>query len=67
MNFKKNEKYISIAIYSFLVISMSILFYLVMSEVNGVMGHIKAFIAVFTPIIIGFVMAYLFNFYFGFV
>ncbi len=62
MNFKKNEKYISIAIYSFLVISMSILFYLVMSEVNGVMGHIKAFIAVFTPIIIGFVMAYLFNF-----
>ncbi len=62
MNFKKNEKYISIAIYSFVVIAMSILFYLVMSEVNGVMGHVKSFIAIFTPIIIGLVMAYLFNF-----
>lgn len=62
MKFKQNEKYVSIAVYSFLVLAASIVFYLVVSEVDGVMGHLKIFISVFTPITIGFVMAYLFNF-----
>lgn len=62
MKFKRNEKYASIAIYSFIVIALSIIFYLIVSEVDGVMVHLKLFTSIFTPIIIGFVMAYLFNF-----
>lgn len=62
MKFKKNEKYSTIAIYAFLVIASSILFYLIASKLNGVMGHLKVFTTIFTPITIGIVMAYLFNF-----
>lgn len=62
MKFKRNEKYASIAIYSLMVIVLSTVFYLVVSEVDGVMIHLKLFTTIFTPIIIGFVMAYLFNF-----
>ncbi|NLC54260.1 MAG: AI-2E family transporter [Erysipelothrix sp.] len=62
MRFKNNEKYLSIAIYAFLVLAASIVFYLVVSEVSGVFSHLKVFTTIFTPITIGFVMAYLFNF-----
>lgn len=62
MKFKQNEKYVSIAIYSFLVIALSIIFYLIVSEVDGVLVNLKLFTAIFMPITIGFIMAYLFNF-----
>lgn len=62
MKFKQNEKYVSIAVYSFIVIALSIIFYLVVSEVDGVLVNIKLFTTIFTPITIGFIMAYLFNF-----
>ena len=62
MKFERNQRYSSIAIYSFLVISASIVFYLVVSKLNGVMSHLKVFTMIFTPITIGIVMAYLFNF-----
>ena len=62
MKFERNQRYSSIAIYSFLVIAASIVFYLVVSKLNGVMSHLKVFTMIFTPITIGIVMAYLFNF-----
>lgn len=62
MKFKKNKKYLNIAIYSLIVIILSIIFYLVASEVDGVMSYLKLIITIFTPITIGFMMAYLFNF-----
>ena len=62
MKFNKNDKYFNIAIYAFFVIAASIVFYLVVSEVDGVFGQFKIVTAIMAPIIIGFGMAYLFNF-----
>ena len=62
MKFERNQRYTSIAIYSFLVIAASIVFYLIVSKLEGVMSHLKVFTMIFTPITIGIVMAYLFNF-----
>lgn len=62
MKFEKNKKYLSISIYAFLVIIASITFYLLASRAEGVMSNLKVFSSILTPITIGFVMAYLFNF-----
>lgn len=62
MKFNRNDKYFNIAIYAFLVLAASIVFYLVVSEVEGVFGQFKLFTTILAPIIIGFGMAYLFNF-----
>ncbi|HZJ86720.1 MAG TPA: AI-2E family transporter [Erysipelothrix sp.] len=62
MKIKWNEKYTSIAIYTFLVISGTIVFYLIASQMDGFKLHLSSMISVFNPFIIGFVMAYLFNF-----
>lgn len=62
MNFKQNNKYFNIAKYTFIVIALSIVFYLLMSRFKGVVSQLKMIASIFTPIIIGFIMAYLFNF-----
>lgn len=62
MKFEKNKKYLSISIYAFLVIIASITFYLLASRAEGVMSNLKVFSSILTPITLGFVMAYLFNF-----
>lgn len=62
MKFKQNNKYFNIAKYAFIVIALSIVFYLLMSRFKGVINQIKIISSIFTPIIIGFIMAYLFNF-----
>lgn len=57
-----NTKYTTIAVYSFIVAILSTVFYLIASEVNLFKIQVGKYISIFQPIIIGFVMAYLFNF-----
>ena len=62
MKFKWNERYNTIAIYSLIVAFISIIFYLIASEVSQFKIQVSQYISTVYPIIIGFVMAYLFNF-----
>lgn len=57
-----NSKYLTVSIYSFIVICASIVFYLIASEVKSFQIKVGEIMSVFLPIIIGFIMAYLFNF-----
>lgn len=57
-----NKKYTTISIYALLVICFSILFYQITSEVNVFKTKLASYLRILTPFIIGFVMAYLFNF-----
>lgn len=62
MKLKWNEKYNTIAVYSFIVIGLSIILYTIVSQVNVFKIQISRYISIFSPIIIGFIMAYIFNF-----
>ena len=55
-------KYTTMAVYTSIVIILSIMFYLIASEVNLFTVQVSKYLRTFQPIIIGFVMAYLFNF-----
>lgn len=62
MKIEWNIRYLTIAVYSFVVIALSILFYLIASDFTIFSGKVSWFISALQPIIIGAVMAYLFNF-----
>ena len=66
MKIKWNEKYTTIAVYTFLVFSSTIVFYLIASQVEGFRLQMNSIIGIFSPFIIGFVMAYLFDFILSF-
>lgn len=66
MKVKWNSKYTTIAAYAFIIIVLSITFYLIVSEVNLFTIQVGRYISIFHPIIIGLVMAYLFNFMLNF-
>lgn len=57
-----NIKYTTVAVYSFIVAALSIIFYLIASEVNLFRVQVGKYLNTLQPFIIGFVMAYLFNF-----
>lgn len=67
MKFKWNERYNTIAVYSLIVIFLSIIFYLIASEVSQFKIQVSKYISTIYPVIIGFVMAYLFNFILEFI
>lgn len=67
MKFKWNERYNTIAIYSLIVTFLSIIFYLIASEVSQFKIQVSKYISTVYPVIIGFVMAYLFNFILEFI
>lgn len=67
MKIKWNEKYNTIAIYSLIVIFISIIFYLIASEVREFKIQVGKYISTIYPIIIGAVMAYLFDFILEFI
>lgn len=67
MKLKWNEKYNTIAAYSLIVIFTSIIFYLIASEVSQFKIQVNQYISTVYPIIIGLVMAYLFNFILEFI
>ena len=62
-----NRKYTTVAVYSFIVIACSIVFYLISSQVKVFSNKISAFIAILYPFIIGFAIAYLLNFILKFI
>ncbi|MDY0234817.1 MAG: AI-2E family transporter [Gudongella sp.] len=57
-----NVKYLTVAAYSFIVIALSIVFYLITSQLTMFTAQIHIFYQTMLPIIIGASMAYLFNF-----
>ena len=62
MKVERNVKYITIAIYSFVVIALSIAFYLIASNYGAFKESIHGFMKSMQPIVIGASMAYLVNF-----
>lgn len=62
MKIEWNKKYTTIAVYAFIVICLSIVFYQIASEVNLFKIKVGDSIRVLLPFIIGFTIAYLFNF-----
>ncbi|WP_252230063.1 AI-2E family transporter [Clostridium sp. ZBS15] len=62
MKINWNEKYNTISIYSFIVVSAIIIFYLSISEFGSLLGKISGIIVILQPFIIGFSMAYILNF-----
>lgn len=57
-----NKKYNTVAAYALIVLIISILFYIGISKVSYVKIQLDKYISIFHPIIMGLVMAYLFNF-----
>lgn len=66
MKINWNEKYNTIATYSFIVIASSILFFLIMSSLEGFNRALSGYLSVLNPFIYGFVIAYLVNFIMNF-
>ncbi|WP_300279321.1 AI-2E family transporter [Peptacetobacter sp.] len=62
-----NRKYTTIAVYSFIVIACSTIFYLITSQVKVFSNKLGDFIAILYPFIIGFAIAYLLNFILKFI
>ena len=62
MKIEWNKKYTTIAVYAFIVICLSIVFHQIASEVNLFKIKVGDSIRVLLPFIIGFTIAYLFNF-----
>lgn len=62
MKVEWNIKYLTIAVYSFIVICLSILFYLIASDYSVFSKNMGRYVNTLQPIIIGASMAYLFNF-----
>ncbi len=57
-----NKRYTTIAVYSFIVICCSIVFYSIMDEMSAFTEKIGWILEILQPFIIGFVIAYLLNF-----
>ena len=62
MKIEWNVRYLTIAAYSLVVICLSIVFYLIASDITVFGEKVSAFMGSLQPIVIGAVMAYLFNF-----
>ena len=62
MKIEWNKKYTTISVYAFIVICLSIVFHQIASEVNLFKIKVGDSIRVLLPFIIGFTIAYLFNF-----
>ncbi|MBC2723537.1 MAG: AI-2E family transporter [Desulfosporosinus sp.] len=58
-----NQRYTTIAMYSFIVIASSILFFLIMSGLDNVTRVLASYFSALYPFIYGFVIAYLVNFF----
>ncbi|MGG7165008.1 AI-2E family transporter [Clostridium ihumii] len=56
-----NRKYTTVAVYSFIVICLSVVFYLIASDLTVFTTELDNIMATFQPFIIGFAIAYLLN------
>lgn len=66
MEINWNHRYTTIAMYSFIVIASSILFFLVISGLDSVSRILGGYLSALDPFIYGFVIAYLVNFFLNF-
>ena len=66
MKVEWNKKYTTIAIYAFLVISSSIIVYLMVSQAEDLKIKFSGMIATMQPFIIGSAIAYIINFILNF-
>jgi predicted PurR-regulated permease PerM len=57
-----NKKYTTIAVYAFIVIASSIIFYLILSGIDQFTQAISGYISILYPFLYGFIIAYLINF-----
>ena len=62
MKINWNNKYTTIAVYSFIVSISIILFYLAISQVSIFTDKLDSILIIFQPFIIGFTIAYIINF-----
>lgn len=62
MKVEWNKRYTTIAIYAFIVVCCSIIFYITASQMNAVGAKMNEIIGILQPFIIGFGIAYLLNF-----
>jgi predicted PurR-regulated permease PerM len=62
MKIEWNKRYTTIAVYSFIVICCSIVFYSIMDKMTAFTEKISWILEILQPFIIGFVIAYLLNF-----
>lgn len=62
-----NSKYNTIAVYAFIVLSSVILFFIILSGLNGFTRAVGSYISVLYPFLYGFVIAYILNFFMTFV
>ena len=56
-----NKKYTTIAVYGFIVVAASIVFYIVLNNLQGFLAWIGRFAGIFTPFLLAFCIAYLLN------
>ncbi len=61
MKFEKNNKYLSIALYSFAVIAATVILIFIMLDPNKITGAINSFFTILSPVITGFVLAFILN------
>jgi len=61
VKFEWNKKYTTVAIYSFLVIVASILFFTILQNFSGFSNYASKILTLLTPFIYGFVIAYILN------
>lgn len=62
MKINWNKKYTTIAVYSFIVIFLSIIFYLILSGIDRFNQVVTGYFSVMYPFIYGFIIAYLINY-----
>ena len=62
MKINWNKKYTTIAVYSFIVIAVSIIFYLIVSEFDRFNQVTIGYVSIIYPFVYGFVIAYLINY-----
>lgn len=61
MKFEKNNKYLTIALYSFGVIAATVILIFIMLEPSKITGAIGSFFTILSPVITGFVLAFILN------
>lgn len=62
MKINWNQKYTTIAVYSFIVVASCIIFYLILSGIDQFNQLIRSYFSVLSPFLYGFVIAYLINY-----
>lgn len=62
MKINWNSRYTTVAVYSLIVLAISIIFFIVISQLNIFTNMLSQQLSFFAPILMGLVMAYLFNF-----